>query len=479
MIGGRGIADLREFFEKNVYARGSVPDSEWVIYLDKFFKFIVGRRIKRVEEWFKKNLIRFSIEHNEIIITNSALEREINRLNSFWNICRLSCVKCGLSCLKTSRHDDNPQDASHDCQTNHNCKHECEFKEDHFDGIIPICEHFAAHQGKHKCSFSHACNAPCIHAGKKNCQKGLCAKDIGHENIKGNETHKCNSNMHYCGEPCSLNVETAKDNYECKNECMVPCEMEHDVHKCQKDVCPITCPIKNCQRQCDNKNHFHALEENAIHFCGGEHDCQEDCEVDGICKIVTEPTAIIQEEIEYENIKNSRKSTPVGQMTTAIFENRRLSHPDELLQEMMKYFAEGGTDFAEGIKCASNLIKKHHDPLKVNLVIFLSDGLGILPENELRELCQLETNLGIYLYTIKFTRSSMVDDILNIIPWSTKPSNPLEQMVKIANKYLPKCYDDNSLKGKYILAIDEIELAKHFMHVSESLRDHKSTLMRK
>ncbi|RIB20391.1 hypothetical protein C2G38_2035276 [Gigaspora rosea] len=109
-----------------------------------------------------------------------------------------------------------------------------------------------------------------------------------------------------------------------------------------------------------------------------------------------------------ETRKNLRKSTPVVQMAidrdtvspvlfnssaTAIFENRRLSHSDELLQEMMKYSAGGVKNFAEGIKCASNLINKYHDPLKVNLVIFLSDGLGILPENKLRELCQLETNL--------------------------------------------------------------------------------------
>ncbi|CAG8512311.1 7486_t:CDS:10, partial [Scutellospora calospora] len=294
-------SNLRKFFEEKVYTRGSIPDSEWVNNLNKFFKFIVDRRLKRVNEWFEKNLARFSKDNNEVIIINSALERETNRLNLFWNICRLKCYKCGLSCLKTSRHDDNPDDISHDCLTDHKCHHECEFKEDHPDGITPICEHFAAHDGKHECSFLHACGAPCIHAGKKNCQRGLCAKENGHEKTKGNEAHKCNSTIHYCGEPCSLNAITIKGKYECKNECMIPCEIEHDIHKCQKDVCPIECPIKNCQRQCDNKDHFHAFEENVIHFCGEEHDCQEKCEEDGICKIITEPTAIVQEETEYEN----------------------------------------------------------------------------------------------------------------------------------------------------------------------------------
>ncbi|CAG8532637.1 10244_t:CDS:2, partial [Racocetra fulgida] len=112
-----------------------------------------------------------------------------------------------LEKTKASRHDDNPNDASHDCQTDHKCHNECEFKEVHSDGIIPVCVHFAAHQGKHRCEVSHACSALC-----------LCTKDIGHESIKGNETHKCDSEMHYCGEPCSLEATTSKGPYKCQNE---------------------------------------------------------------------------------------------------------------------------------------------------------------------------------------------------------------------------------------------------------------------
>ncbi|CAG8602086.1 26385_t:CDS:2, partial [Dentiscutata erythropus] len=50
-------------------------------------------------------------------------------------------------------------------------------------------------------------------------------------------------------------------------------------------------------------------------------------------------------------------------------------------------------------------------------------------------------------------------------------------MVMVANEYLPKCSDKDSLKCKYVLAIDEIELIVHFTHVAESLRKHKPTLM--
>ncbi|CAG8636541.1 12522_t:CDS:2, partial [Racocetra fulgida] len=80
-----------------------------------------------------------------------------------------------------------------------------------------------------------------------------------------------------------------------------------------------------------------------------------------------------------ETRKKSRKSTQVGQMaidrdtvslilfnenTTVAFENRTLTNSEELLREMMKYTAGGGTNFAKGIKEATKLIKTHRDPSK-------------------------------------------------------------------------------------------------------------------
>ncbi|CAG8720144.1 4553_t:CDS:10, partial [Racocetra persica] len=291
---------LREYFEKNVYARGSIPDSEWIDYLDKFFKLIINRRINRVREWYTRNLSRFSQDHNEIVIANYALDQEISRLSLFWNACRLRCDKCGYACLKASRHDDDRDDINHDCLTDHLCHHSCEFEAAHTDEVLPPCQNFAAHQGKHRCSLSHACGAPCIHIGKRNCQN-LCAKDVGHQDVQGNETHLCESTRHYCGVSCSLKTETQKGKYECRNTCIIPCEEEHKIHKCQNEVCPIECPIENCRQRCESSDHFHALEANADHFCGNEHQCPKECEEKGICKIVTEPSAIIKEEAEYVN----------------------------------------------------------------------------------------------------------------------------------------------------------------------------------
>ncbi|CAG8602104.1 26386_t:CDS:10 [Dentiscutata erythropus] len=543
------IRDLRKFFEEKVYARGSVPDSEWVTNLDKFLKFIVDRRIKRVNEWFEKNLVRFSKENNEVIIINFALEREINRLNLFWDICRLKCHECGLSCLKTSRHDDNPDDASHDCLTDHECHHECEFKENHPDGIIPICEHFAAHDGKHKCSFLHLCGAPCIYAGKKNCQReehdcqekceedGICKivteptaieaeyvnrlpccvkippykfEHIGQKHVHEiKKPHKCNSgcpnddkhiieqenkqNFHFCDEKCPYcayyctmpygheKVDNSKHCHRltvgdqgdfvlchklCENAgrhrhidyCKTPDVCKSGITKTQISPNPLKekdyvshCifwertgfrdpysvndleEFKKCDHQCVDEKHdnkeksyctqkifhpsldhksetipddtgyisvdgHHVSCESPSKIFGNFHiifvvdrsysmssdDCKPKCDNSKLIGLKDNHNnrlgAVIESVFTFiETRKNSRKSTRVGQMATdrdtvslvlfnhyatAIFENRSLSHSEDLLEEMMKYSADGSTDFAEGIKCASGLIKKYHDPLK-------------------------------------------------------------------------------------------------------------------
>ncbi|RHZ74826.1 hypothetical protein Glove_219g14 [Diversispora epigaea] len=289
-------SNLREYFEKHIFARGSIPDSEWMVNLDKFFKLIINRRIRRVREWLTKNTSRFPKDHNEIYTTSCALDQEISRLNLFWNVCRLRCKNCGLACLKASRHDDDKGDAEHDCLTDHRCLSKCEFKEAHNDGI-PKCNKFAGHQGKHRCPVKHSCGAPCTYSKKGNCEKS-CAKDAGHQEVKGNKIHLCESLKHFCGDPCSLKVKPTKGKpYECRNTCTLPCEFPHTRHECQSVVCPIKCPVGNCQQLCESRNHFHSLEKDVDHFCGNEHPCLELCEEKGVCKIVTEP----KKEAEYES----------------------------------------------------------------------------------------------------------------------------------------------------------------------------------
>ncbi|CAH1761819.1 14306_t:CDS:2, partial [Entrophospora sp. SA101] len=75
---------------------------------------------------------------------------------------------------------------------------------------------------------------------------------------------------------------------------------EHEQHHCENETCPIECPISDCQRRCQSNDHFHAYTQLAVdHFCGNDHQCIEDCEEPGICKILTEPR---KEEATYQGL---------------------------------------------------------------------------------------------------------------------------------------------------------------------------------
>ncbi|CAG8434680.1 7782_t:CDS:10 [Diversispora eburnea] len=79
----------------------------------------------------------------------------------------------------------------------------------------------------------------------------------------------------------SLEQEIGGD-YKCPNQCIIPCEDEHDAHHCENDsACPIQCPIPDCPRRCESNDHFHAFSELLVnHFY---------CEEPGVCKVLVEP----------------------------------------------------------------------------------------------------------------------------------------------------------------------------------------------
>ncbi|CAG8521350.1 2160_t:CDS:10, partial [Cetraspora pellucida] len=280
--------DLRIYFEDKVQNRKVCPkDAIWFEKLSKFFKFIVQRRINRVQEWFQQNTSKFSPDNSDVKDGIYALDQLVNKLSLLWTLCGLSCQECNLKCLKNRYHED-----AHNCLTDHHCYVTCEFLEAHTNNLPPRCSHKAGHDGKHACNTtSHLCGKPCKFSDKRNCQQ-KCAKEIDHDD----DEHICQSKRHNCGAPCSLQANTRKGFYKCLNKCIIPCEDEHERHCCENDsACPIQCPIPDCQRRCQSKDHFHALQSQQIHFCGNEHQCQEDCQELGICKLLLEPKK--QEEV--------------------------------------------------------------------------------------------------------------------------------------------------------------------------------------
>ncbi|CAG8493935.1 13962_t:CDS:10 [Dentiscutata erythropus] len=290
---------LRAYFEENIQQRKEAQnDSIWFNHLGKFFKYIVERRVLRVQEWFTQNTDKFPQDNSDVVIGRYAVEQEMNKLTILWTLCGLTCNDCNLKCLENRDHE-----GGHNCLTDHTCHTTCQFTEAHIDkNHIPLCSHKAGHEGKHACSqISHLCGKPCRFSDKRNCQK-RCSKEIGHED--DDEDHLCQSPRHYCGAPCSLVTNTSKGDYNCPNKCIIPCEEQHDSHRCENETCPIPCPMKDCQRRCKSDDHFHAYSGISVnHFCGNEHQCQESCEDPGLCKVQTEPKK--QEEVYKGLVENT------------------------------------------------------------------------------------------------------------------------------------------------------------------------------
>ncbi|CAG8707200.1 8001_t:CDS:10 [Funneliformis caledonium] len=206
------------------------------------------------------------------------MEQEISNLIILWTLCGLTCHQCSLKCVKNRDHEED-----HDCLTDHKCNFICHFTDGH--NKIMICSHEAGHEDKHVCSeISHSngsCGQLCNLVDKRNCLR-VCLKEIGH-----NGEHLCQSSRHYCGKTCSLSIMTQKGEYRCLNKCIMPYEVEHDLHHCENETCPIQCPISDCQRKCQSNEHFHAYSNSQVdHFGGNEHQCRELCEDDGICKYI-------------------------------------------------------------------------------------------------------------------------------------------------------------------------------------------------
>ncbi|RGB38369.1 hypothetical protein C1646_812662 [Rhizophagus diaphanus] len=298
--------DLRCYFEDHVQPRKeSSNDREWFANFEKFFKYIIKRRVLRVQNWYMQNTAKFPQDNSDVVNGKYAMEQELSKLTLLWTLCGLTCHQCGLKCVKNRDHQED-----HDCLTDHKCHSFCHFTEAHNDNLILKCSHKAGHEGKHACDkISHLCGKPCSLNDKRNCQK-VCSKEIGHDDRE----HLCQSTIHYCGEDCSLSTYTEKGDYQCPNKCVKPSEEPHESHSCENKTCPIQCPIPNCQKKCISNKHFHSYDDLEVsHFCGNEHPCQENCEDDGICNIVTEPkrqiafTKCIQKE---EKLRCSKKIPP-------------------------------------------------------------------------------------------------------------------------------------------------------------------------
>ncbi|XP_075241098.1 uncharacterized protein LOC142336280 [Convolutriloba macropyga] len=276
------------------------PTSEnlfiWRESLENFVFESIVFRFERVTAWLEENVRKWndsdnSEYHDAIKVLMENLENQETNFRQTHKFCDEKCHDCFLKCTQIANHK-----STHRCSTNHKCPVCCDYCEDG-----KPCKMAFGHEGKHLCAeVSHVCSEPCRFKDLNGCT-GECQKMTGHE-----EEHECSEKKHPCKEMCSLDG--------CEGRCVVPCDEEHSVHKCTKEQCIAKCCVKTCTNKCSALDHFHGNEElsntfkveqdiaaelpfllddgNRIaceeHFCGKEHQCDQDCMNDGYCHVWTE-----------------------------------------------------------------------------------------------------------------------------------------------------------------------------------------------
>ncbi|KAJ7583106.1 hypothetical protein C8J56DRAFT_1054841 [Mycena floridula] len=239
--------------------------------------------------------------HANIELLQRAFDTAVIELKSNVDLCTMQCAFCQLLCLRASRHGN---EEAHDCQTDHCCAASCEYEAE-LEGEVKDCGLPAGHPGTHICSVDvHLCSEPCKLSGKRGCL-GECTKAATHVD----DEHLCSAEVHACGEviafkthlsfygdvclqPCELKEVPLNDNmtYSCPGSYLIPSHIEHTQHGCDNLQCPFSCNL--CKRLCSNQDHLHGLKDDAIHLCGEQHSCTEDCSAIGVCEINMTPQKV-------------------------------------------------------------------------------------------------------------------------------------------------------------------------------------------
>ncbi|KAF8270133.1 hypothetical protein EI94DRAFT_1572289 [Lactarius quietus] len=257
-----------------------VDDLEWVSDLVQYLNHLVDLRVAHVDVWLRSNIQRFQAESSSIEELRRTFYSAVIDLRAGVQLCKSQCATCNLSCIQSRFHE-----GDHDCLTNHECIHYCNFcNEEQLSERI--CGQAAGHSGDHVCRVDvHLCGRRCILSGKQGCVD-KCVKPVSH---KGD--HVCSAPLHMCGQPCDLvNLKLPNGkSFTCSGICRVPITEVHTVHACEHRLCPISCQL--CKRLCSG-DHLHGLYRGEKHLCGQEHSCGALCSADGICQIDTTPQSI-------------------------------------------------------------------------------------------------------------------------------------------------------------------------------------------
>lgn len=136
------LTELRGTWEK-YHSRHEIDESTWTDELTAYLNSVVRQRIAHVEEWVRVNLQRFKTSNANVELLQRELVNSAVDLQANVDLCKMTCNECNLTCVLSRRHD--PSNQSHDCNTDHKCKHPCDYGEEHSEGPEPCQSPYASH----------------------------------------------------------------------------------------------------------------------------------------------------------------------------------------------------------------------------------------------------------------------------------------------------------------------------------------------
>ncbi|KAG2040447.1 hypothetical protein BDR03DRAFT_892378 [Suillus americanus] len=156
---------------------------------------------------------------------------------------------------------------------------------------------------------------------------------------------------------------------------------------------------------------------------------------------------------------------------TNAFVNDFVSSPDQLLDAVLRYSADGGTNFTAAILQAQSVMEQHWSTERSPVIIFLSDGECHIADQTVQDLSRSAVRLG---KALSFHAVSFGPD---------RASTSLRRMTQIALDIQNNAPRDPlapaaaAVASSYTQALDTVQLAETFLGIAESLRKPRGSLI--
>ncbi|KAG1778913.1 hypothetical protein EV702DRAFT_1093073 [Suillus placidus] len=156
---------------------------------------------------------------------------------------------------------------------------------------------------------------------------------------------------------------------------------------------------------------------------------------------------------------------------TNAFVNDFVSSPDQLLDAVLRYDADGGTNFTAAVQRSQSVMEQHWSTERSPVIIFLSDGECHIADQTIQDLCRSAVRLG---KALSFHAVSFGPD---------RASTSLRRMTQIALDIQNNAPRDPlappaaTVASSYTQALDTVQLAETFLGIAESLRKPRGSLI--